>query len=190
MTTTEVPMRKKEMVSPMESYLSDMNRPVKNRTTSMTTGPKKNRTNTETTYKPFNLPRLASKLTKVNDLPRLANKLTKVPLDEYKRMQGMQEGAEEGMQEVAQNFVNERLNSIPFKNSSINVFDKKRYDISREFDGQEVPGSLTVRPTLSGGTVETERFDIPGSGTNMSRVRKNAEGQPMRRVVRDKNINQ
>ena len=38
------------------------------------------------------------------------------------------------MSEVAQEAVNERLNSIPFKNSSINVFDKKRYDISREFD--------------------------------------------------------
>lgn len=134
----------------------------------------------------------------------------KVPLDEYKRMKGIQEGAEEGMQgvaqnrfaakfaregaeegmqEVAQNFVNERLNSIPFKNSSINVFDKKRYDISREFDGQEVPGSLTVRPTLFGGTVETERFDIPGAGTSTSRVRKNAEGQTVRRVVKDKNIN-
>jgi hypothetical protein len=96
----------------------------------------------------------------------------------------------EGMEEVAQNFINERLNSIPFKNSSINVFDKKRYDISREFDGQEVPGSLTVRPTLSGGTVETERFDFPGAGTNMSRTRKNAEGQPIRRIVKDKKINQ
>ena len=84
----------------------------------------------------------------------------------------------------------DRLNAIPFKNSSINVFDKKRYDISREFDGQEVPGSLTVRPTLSGGTVETERFDIPGAGTNMSRVRKNAEGQPVKRIVKDKKINQ
>jgi hypothetical protein len=94
------------------------------------------------------------------------------------------------IQAFLQKLEGDRLNSIPFKNSSINVFDKKRYDISREFDGQEVPGSMTVRPTLSGGTVETERFDIPGAGTNMSRTRKNAEGQPMRRVVRDKNINQ
>jgi len=99
------------------------------------------------------------------------------------------QGAQEGMEEVKQNFINERLNSIPFKNSSINVFDKKRYDISREFDGQEVPGSLTVRPTLSGGTVETERFDIPGAGTSTSRTRKNAKGQPVRRIVKDKNIN-
>jgi len=93
------------------------------------------------------------------------------------------------MQVLMQQIESDRLNAIPFKNSSINVFDKKRYDISREFDGQEVPGSLTVRPTISGGTVETERFDIPGAGTNMSRVRKNAEGQPMRRIVKDKNIN-
>lgn len=94
------------------------------------------------------------------------------------------------IQALLQKVESDRLNAIPFKNSSINVFDKKRYDISREFDGQEVPGSLTVRPTLFGGTVETERFDIPGAGTNTSRTRMNAEGQPMRRVVRDKNINQ
>ena len=145
MATTELPMRKKEMVSPMESYLSG----VQEGKEEGMQGVAKNR--------------LAAKFAR--------------------------EGAEEGMQEVAQNFVNERLNSIPFKNSSINVFDKKRYDISREFDGQEVPGSLTVRPTLSGGTVETERFDIPGAGTSTSRVRKNAEGQTVRRVVKDKNIN-
>jgi hypothetical protein len=147
---------------------------MKNRKTMATTVDPM-RTTTETTYKSF------------NDLPRLALKVTKAPLDKYKAsmMQGMQEGMEEGMQEA----INERLNSIPFKNSSINVFDKKRYDISREFDGQEVPGSLTVRPTLSGGTVETERFDIPGAGTSTSRTRKNAEGQPVRRIVKDKNIN-
>jgi len=84
----------------------------------------------------------------------------------------------------------ERLNAIPFKNSSINVFDKKRYDISREFDGQEVEGTLSVRPTLSGGTMQTERFDMPGGGTNMSRTRMNDMGEPMKRVVRDKKINQ
>lgn len=162
---------------------------MKNRTTTVTTGPKKNRATTETTYETSNL-------------PRLANKLTKVP----KSMKGVvQEGMQEGVQQMQrttgnttpppliqalmQKVESDRLNAIPFKNSSINVFDKKRYDISREFDGQEVPGSLTVRPTLFGGTVETERFDMPGGGTNMSRTRKNAEGQPMRRIVKDKNIN-
>ena len=153
MATTEVPMRKKEMVSPMESYLSDKNRFARQ-------GVQEGK---EEGMQGVAQNRFAAKFAR--------------------------EGAEEGMQEVAQNFVNERLNSIPFKNSSINVFDKKRYDISREFDGQEVPGSLTVRPTLSGGTVETERFDIPGAGTSTSRVRKNAEGQTVRRVVKDKNIN-
>jgi hypothetical protein len=121
---------------------------MKNRTTSVTTGPKK--------------------------MEKTTGNSTPPPL----------------IQALIQKVESDRLNSIPFKNSSINVFDKKRYDISREFDGQEVPGSLTVRPTLSGGTVETERFDIPGAGTNTSRTRMNAEGQPMRRVVRDKNINQ
>jgi hypothetical protein len=120
---------------------------MKNRTTTVTTGPKKeNRTTSNSTTSPL-------------------------------------------MQVLMQQMESDRLNAIPFKNSSINVFDKKRYDISREFDGQEVPGSMTVRPTLSGGTVETERFDMPGGGTNMSRVRKNAEGQPMRRIIKDKNIN-
>lgn len=160
MATTELPMRKKEMVSPMESYLSDINRS-------------------------------ASQGAQEGGLVgRLAG-----PIQES--LPGVGAGAtnrnpyvKEGMQGVAQNFVNERLNSIPFKNSSINVFDKKRYDISREFDGQEVPGSLTVRPTLFGGTVETERFDFPGAGTSTSRTRKNAEGQPVRRIVKDKKINQ
>ena len=137
----------------------------------------------------------------------MKNRTTTVTTGPKKAMkEAVQEGTQESLQKMQrttsnttpsrliqsllQNAESERLNSIPFKNSSINVFDKKRYDISREFDGQEVPGSLTVRPTLSGGTVETERFDIPGAGTNTSRVRKNAEGQPMRRIVKDKNINQ
>lgn len=120
---------------------------MKNRTTTVTTGPKK--------------------------MQRTTGNTTPPPL----------------IQALMQKVESDRLNAIPFKNSSINVFDKKRYDISREFDGQEVPGSLTVRPTLFGGTVETERFDMPGGGTNMSRTRKNAEGQTVRRVVKDKNIN-
>jgi len=79
--------------------------------------------------------------------------------------------------------------NMPMKNSAIDLFNKKHYDISREFDGQEIPGTLTVRPTLSGGTVETERFDMPGGGTNMSRTRMNDKGQPVKRVVKYKNIN-
>lgn len=66
---------------------------------------------------------------------------------------------------------------------------KGKYSISREFDGQEIPGTLTVRPTIFGGTVETERFNMPGGGTSMSRTRMNDKGQPVRRVVKDKKIN-
>jgi len=83
----------------------------------------------------------------------------------------------------------EEKDNMPMKNSAIDIFNKKRYDISREFDGQEVPGTLTVRPTIFGGTVETERFNMPGGGTSMSRTRMNDKGQPVRRVVKDKKIN-
>ena len=83
----------------------------------------------------------------------------------------------------------EEKDNMPMKNSAIDIFNKKRYDISREFDGQEVPGTLTVRPTIFGGTVETEKFNMPGGGTSMSRTRMNDKGQPVRRVVKDKKIN-
>lgn len=83
----------------------------------------------------------------------------------------------------------EEKDNMPMKNSAIDIFNKKRYDISREFDGQEIPGTLTVRPTIFGGTVETERFNMPGGGTSMSRTRMNDKGQPVKRVVKNKNIN-
>ena len=83
----------------------------------------------------------------------------------------------------------EEKNKMPMKNLAIDIFNKKRYDISREFDGQEIPGTLTVRPTIFGGTVETERFNMPGGGTSMSRTRMNDKGQPVKRVVKNKNIN-
>ena len=83
----------------------------------------------------------------------------------------------------------EEKDNMPMKNSAIDIFNKKRYDISREFDGKEVPGTLTVRPTIFGGTVETERFNMPGGGTSMSRTRMNDKGQPVKRVVKYKNIN-
>jgi hypothetical protein len=83
----------------------------------------------------------------------------------------------------------EEKGKMAMKNSAIDIFNKKRYDISREFDGQEIPGTLTVRPTIFGGTVETERFNMPGGGTSMSRTRMNDKGQPVKRVVKNKNIN-
>jgi hypothetical protein len=83
----------------------------------------------------------------------------------------------------------EEKNNMPMKNSAIDIFNKKRYDIYREFDGQDVPGTLTVRPTISGGTVETERFNMHGGGTSMSRTRMNDKGQPVKKVVKNKKIN-
>lgn len=84
----------------------------------------------------------------------------------------------------------ERYNRTPFRNNAIDLFDRKRYDISREFDGQEVEGTLMERPTAGGGRVEVERFnDMPGGGRRMERTRFNAEGMPVNRTVRDRGIN-
>lgn len=91
-----------------------------------------------------------------------------------------------GIAEAAQ----DRYNKTPFKNNAIDLFDRKRYDISREFDGQEVEGTLMERPTAGGGRVEVERFNnMPGGGRRMERTRFNAEGMPVNRTVRDRNIN-
>ncbi len=84
----------------------------------------------------------------------------------------------------------ERYDKTPFRNNAIDLFDRKRYDISREFDGQEVEGTLMDRPTAGGGRVEVERFNnMPGGGRRMERTRFNAEGMPVNRTVRDRNIN-
>ena len=84
----------------------------------------------------------------------------------------------------------QRYNRTPFRNNAIDLFDRKRYDISREFDGQEVEGTLMERPTAGGGRVEVERFnDMPGGGRRVERTRFNAEGMPVNRTVRDRNIN-
>ena len=120
MTTTVVPMRKKEMVSSMESYMSDMNRPGKK-----TTNP-----NQET----------KQRLALIKSGP--------IPIDKFKAKGAVQEGMQEGgqqmqrttgnttpsplIQALMQKVESDRLNAIPFKNSSINVFDQKRYDMSME----------------------------------------------------------
>ena len=78
--------------------------------------------------------------------------------------------------------VQDRYNKIPFKNKAINLFDKKRYDISREFDGKNVEGTMTVRPTIGGGMVETERYNIPDAGTVRTKTRFDKEGNKVREV--------
>lgn len=89
------------------------------------------------------------------------------------------------MMDAADNY----YNSVPFKNNAIDILNRRRYDISSEFDGQEVQGTMTERPTIGGGMVETERYNMPGGGSRMERTRFNAEGQPVKRVIRDKKIN-
>ena len=92
---------------------------------------------------------------------------------------------EKTMMDAADNY----YNSVPFKNNAIDILNRRRYDISSEFDGQEVQGTMTERPTIGGGMVETERYNMPGGGSRMERTRFNAEGQPVKRVIRDKKIN-
>jgi len=136
---------------------------MKNRTTTNTTGePKKNRKSGSTTP-PVNM-----------DKAREAS-----PYEAYMGMLGG------GIAEAAQ----ERYNKTPFRNNAIDFFDRKKYDISREFDGQEVEGTLMERPTAGGGRVEVERFNMPGGGRRMERTRYNAEGTPVKRTIKDRGIN-
>ena len=137
---------------------------MKNRKTTNTTGePKKNRKSDSTTPKvDMNNAREAS------------------PFEAYI---GKLDG---GIAEAAQ----ERYNRTPFRNNAIDLFDRKRYDISREFDGQEVEGTMMERPTVGGGRLEVERFNnMPGGGSRVERTRYNAEDIPVNRTVRDRGIN-
>jgi hypothetical protein len=100
--------------------------------------------------------------------------------------QMMREGVAEAMQQVMQ----ERYNAMPFKNNAINLFDRQRYGISREFDGQEVEGTMMERPTAGGGRMEVERFNnMPGGGSRVERTRYNAEDMPVNRTIKDRKIN-
>lgn len=84
----------------------------------------------------------------------------------------------------------ERYNKTPFRNNAIDLFDRQRYGISREFDGQEVEGTMMERPTAGGGRMEVERFnDMPGGGSRVERTRYNAEDMPVNRTIKDRKIN-
>jgi hypothetical protein len=84
----------------------------------------------------------------------------------------------------------QRYNAMPFKNNAINLFDRQRYGISREFDGQEVEGTMMERPTAGGGRMEVERFNnMPGGGRRMERTRYNDQGMPVNRTIKDRGIN-
>lgn len=134
---------------------------MKNRTTPKTTGsPKSNRKSSSTTPSPRNMDKMAKEA-----------------------YMGMLSG---GIVEAAQ----ERYNSMPFKNKAIDLINKQRYNISREFDGQEVEGTMMERPTVGGGRMEVERFNnMPGGGSFVERTRYNAEGMPVNRTIKDRKIN-
>jgi hypothetical protein len=84
----------------------------------------------------------------------------------------------------------QRYNAMPFKNKAIDLLDRQRYNISREFDGQEVEGTMMERPTAGGGRMEVERFNnMPGGGSRVERTRYNAEDMPVNRTIKDRKIN-
>ena len=132
----------------------------------------KNRKTTNTTGEPKNNRKSGSTTSKVN--------MDKAIEGAYMGMLGG------GIAEAAQ----DRYNRTTFRNNAIDLFDRKRYDISREFDGQEVEGTMMERPTAGGGRVEVERFNnMPGGGRRMERTRYNAEGMPVNRTIKDRKIN-
>ena len=136
----------------------------------------KNRKTTNTTGEPKNNRKSGSTTSKVD-----MNKAREA--SPYEAYMGMLGG---GIAEAAQ----DRYNRTTFRNNAIDLFDRKRYDISREFDGQEVEGTLMERPTAGGGRVEVERFnDMPGGGRRVERTRYNAEGMPVKRTIKDRGIN-
>ncbi len=128
---------------------------MKNRTTSQTTGPDKRDKRTTTNTTP------GTNLNKRTPNPEVKNPAVSAMEMRSIMESAMREGAMKGgIQGMIQDY-----NNIPFKNNAIDVLKRRRYDISSEFDGQEVQGTLTERPTLGGGMVETERYNMPGGGT-------------------------
>lgn len=138
---------------------------MKNRTTMTTTGPERG--------KPKNV------------IQDFMVETRKSPAVDARNANLMNRDRIKAMMDAADNY----YNSVPFKNNAIDILNRRRYDISSEFDGQEVQGTMTERPTIGGGMVETERYNMPGGGSRMERTRFNAEGQPVKRVIRDKKIN-
>jgi hypothetical protein len=52
------------------------------------------------------------------------------------------------LQAMQQQIEMDRLNSIPFKNNAVELFDRRRYEIPMEVDRQEMDGMLMERPTV------------------------------------------
>ena len=73
-----------------------------------------------------------------------------------------------------------------------NPYEKPRegkYSISKEFDGKEVQGTLSIKKNILGKSVEVEKFNFPNGGTRVERTVYNNEGRPTKRTTKDKKIN-
>ena len=84
-------------------------------------------------------------------------------------------------------FTQEEKDAMPMKNAAIDKLGK--YSISREFDGKEVEGTLSMKKNILGKTVGVEKFNFPNGGTRVEKTVYNNEGRPTRRITKDKKIN-
>lgn len=138
---------------------------MKNRTTINTTGePKNNRTTGSTTPK----------------------------VDMNKALEAAAEGAYMSMLGGSLAGENQKqYEGTPFKNKAIDLLNmqRRKLDVSREFDGKNVEGTMTVRPTIGGGIVETERYNIPDAGTVRTKTRFDKELNKVREVKVDNSNN-
>jgi hypothetical protein len=81
----------------------------------------------------------------------------------------------------------EEKGKMAMKNDAIDRIGK--YSISREFDGKEVEGTLSMKKNILGKTVGVEKFNFPNGGTRVERTVYNNEGKPTKRTTKDKKIN-
>jgi len=73
-----------------------------------------------------------------------------------------------------------------------NPYEKPRegkYSISKEFDGKEVKGTLSIKKNILGKSVEVEKFNFPNGGTRVEKTVYNNEGSPTKRTTKNKKIN-
>jgi hypothetical protein len=81
----------------------------------------------------------------------------------------------------------EEKGKMAMKNAAIDKLGK--YSISKEFDGKEVEGTLSMKKNILGKTVRVEKFNFPNGGTRVERTVYNNEGKPTRHITKDKKIN-
>ena len=95
--------------------------------------------------------------------------------------------------EESKGFSQEEKDAMPMKNAAIDKLNSLLREQKIESGYKKVNDAELRNPysynDIFGGTVETERFNMPGGGTSMSRTRMNDKGQPVKRVVKNKNIN-